>query len=180
LIYIKTLQTDMLERSSSGAVPRNAQDPVQSPTPGRLHSTWHWHKTHEAVLWNDPGYDGCCFLSWCSCRPAACVGVIVRHRIMGCNGTPHPMVMMKVCEGKVLLGPEEAGNGEDPVYCRIPGLSHSTWTCRLSIGVTLGPPTTWQCSEAPVPVITRTSYREMNRGFCAILLLGIIIQETRV
>ena len=40
--------------------------------------------------------------------------------------------------------------------------------------------TPWPCSEAPVPVITRTSYREMNRGFCAILLLGIIIQETRV
>ena len=90
------------------------------------------------------------------------------------------MVMMKVCEGKGLLGPEEAGNGEDPVYCRLPGFPHSTWACRLSVGVTLGPHTPWQRSEAPVPVITRTSYREMNQGFCAILLLGIIIQETRV
>ncbi len=40
--------------------------------------------------------------------------------------------------------------------------------------------TPWQCSEAPVPVVTRTSYREMNQGFCTILLLGIIIQESRV
>ena len=45
-----------------------------------------------AVLCNDCGYDGFCFLLWCSCRPAA-VGVSVRNqkRVLW-NGIPHPMV----------------------------------------------------------------------------------------
>ena len=106
-VFSETGETDTAER-------------VGGVGPDRLIRCWRgsycWGQDRRRMTCRSSGYDGCCFLSWWSCRPAACVGRIVRQRkMMLLNGIPGMGVVVNdQCTGGAL-------NAADPAYRSTPG-----------------------------------------------------------